>query len=225
MRSVIIKDFPKYEIFEDRRIRNIKTDRFLVVKGSVYLQNETGSHICSVRKLMQQAGFNTAPQIVGLKHVTINNYPNYQLYDNGQVWDSFLGRWKMFGKGERGHLQVQLTNEQGSTKLWVHRLVYQHFIGPIPAGNEWIIHHRDSCPQHNTPDNLFLTDRSGHTRDHKLGNQYNLNRHPDQKTKNKISNTLKEYNKAHPQTEQQRKAKSERMKKIWAQRKAKEGVI
>lgn len=221
MRSVIIKDFPKYEIFEDRRIRNIKTDRFLVVKSSVYLQNETGSHVCSVRKLMQQAGFNTAPQIVGLKHVTINNYPNYQLYDNGQVWDSFLGRWKMFGKGERGHLQVHLTNEQGSDDFLIHRLVYETFKGPIPVGNKWVIHHWDEDPSNNTPSNLFLTTRSKHTSKHKQGNKYNLGHHHTQQTKQK----LREANLGKKDTEQQRKAKSERMKKIWAQRKAKEGVI
>lgn len=219
MKSVILNEFPKYQIFEDRRIRNIKTGRFLIVKGSVYLQNETGSHVCSVRKLMQQAGFNKAPEINDHQHITIKDYPNYQLYDDGRVWDSFLGRWKKFGKGEHGHLQVHLTNDQGSDDFLIHRLVYQHFVGPIPVGREWIIHHKDQHPENNLYSNLKLMTSSEHITEHKKGNQYNLGHHHTQQTKQ----ILREKNLGKKLSEETRKKMSQRMKREWAQRKQERG--
>lgn len=219
MRSVILNNFPNYQIFEDRRIKNIKTGRFLVVKGSIYLQNETGTHNCSVRSLMQKAGFCDPPQIEGLEHVEVNSYPNYHLYNNGQVWDCRRGVWKKFGKGKQGHLQVHLTNEQGSDDFLVHRLVYQHFVGLIPAGKEWNIHHLDQCPEHNIPSNLILVNRSEHTTEHKKGNVYNLGHHHTQQTKQK----LREANLGKKLSEATRKKMSQNMKKIWAQRKQERG--
>ena len=57
-----------------------------------------------------------------------------------------------------GYLQVNLTNSFGvRKKYYVHRLVYETFIGPIPDGYE--IDHIDCNKTNNSIDNLQLLTR------------------------------------------------------------------
>lgn len=153
--------------------------------------------------------------------MTVNNYLNYQLYDNGWVWYKTRGVWKKSSKGERGHLHIRLTNQNGSKTFLIHRLVYEHFIGHIPNG--YVTHHVDHNPQNNNWTNLTLLKRDEHTREHKIGNKFCVNRHPSEKTKQKISNKLKQYMKKHPLSQQQRKLRSQNMKRVWAQRRLERG--
>lgn len=137
------------------------------------------------------------------------------------IWDKKNNRWKGVGVVGRGHLQVTLFN-RGSKAFMVHRLVYQHFVGPIPEG--YVIHHIDGNPQNNIYTNLTLLKRDEHTSKHKIGNKYKLNKHLTEQIKQQISDKLKQYNKAHPMTQQQRKVRSQNMKRIWAERKLERGV-
>ena len=131
------------------------------------------------------------PEIQNVKHKTIKEYPNYQIYDNGMVYSKFRKRWKVPHAGKHGHLQVYLENENGHVYALLHRLVYETFIGPIEKG--MIIHHQDSNHNNNNYTNLVLVSRAKHTSIHKVGNLNNLGRHPSEQIRNKISNTLKKY--------------------------------
>lgn len=51
-----------------------------------------------------------------------------------------------------GHLYIRSFGGRNGGIAWVHRLVYEAFVGPIPAGLD--IRHLDGNPSNNTPENL-----------------------------------------------------------------------
>lgn len=44
----------------------------------------------------------------------------------------------------------------------IHRLVYEHFVGEIPKGHKWHIHHKDGNKQNNCVENLELLSSAEH---------------------------------------------------------------
>ena len=50
---------------------------------------------------------------------------------------------------------------------YAHRVIYEQFFGPIPAG--WVVHHKDEDKSNNDPSNLEAMPRKEHQRLHATG--------------------------------------------------------
>jgi hypothetical protein len=72
----------------------------------------------------------------------------------------FLG--VRYFRKDNGHWRSSKTNDRPADEL--HRVVYQHCIGPIPAG--FHIHHIDGNPDNNEPSNLEALSTVGHRHAH-----------------------------------------------------------
>lgn len=78
-----------------------------------------------------------------------------------------------------GYLSVVLQWGDKVRYTRIHRLVYEHFIGEIPKGHKWHIHHKDHNKQNNCVENLELVSSVEHyqkdidSRDIKGMNYYN----------------------------------------------------
>lgn len=99
-----------------------------------------------------------------MKGKTINNYPNYTITEDGDVWShSRLKPRRLKPQGatqNKRYLQVRLfSKETPKGKLhYIHRLVYEHFIGEIPKRKT--IDHVDGNPFNNHHTNLQLMTQS-----------------------------------------------------------------
>lgn len=78
-----------------------------------------------------------------------------------------------------GYLSVVLQWGDKVRYTRIHRLVYEHFVGEIPKGHKWHIHHKDHNKQNNCVENLELVSAEEHykkdidSRDVKGMNHYN----------------------------------------------------
>lgn len=61
-----------------------------------------------------------------------------------------------------GYLSVVLEGENGFIYTRLHRLVYEAFVGEIPKGHKFHIHHKDHNKQNNRVDNLELVTAKEH---------------------------------------------------------------
>jgi hypothetical protein len=118
---------------------------------------------------------------------TIESYQDYQISNFGRI-KSFK-RYNRTNKNilntiknSSGYLIIDLS-KNGKRKIkFIHRLMYETFIGVIPEGYD--VHHKDFT-KNNYLDNFKLIPKSEHHRLHKI------NYHPSIKTKNKISEATK----------------------------------
>ena len=106
----------------------------------------------------------------------INGYEKYSITEEGQVFSHKYSKPKKLkpqraSQSKKGYYQVRLYDNSGELgKLqYVHRLVYQTFIGEIPEGLE--IDHIDGNPSNNNLSNLQLLSRRGNT------DKYNRKKH------------------------------------------------
>ena len=82
----------------------------------------------------------------------IKNYPNYTISSDGVI--------KRNGKAlkptltPKGYLRVRLSKNNKVKNYFVHRLVYENFVGEIPNG--YSVNHIDEVKTNNTIDNLNL---------------------------------------------------------------------
>ena len=74
------------------------------------------------------------------------------------------GEWhKLSNTNKKGnYLSVILTWKSKTLHTRIHRLVYEHFVGEIPRGHNWHIHHKDHNKQNNSVDNLELVSAKEH---------------------------------------------------------------
>ena len=98
----------------------------------------------------------------------IDGYEKYSITEEGDVyslkWDKVRKlKPQPASQSKKGYVQVRLYDDSGKLgKLqYVHRLVYQNFIGEIPEGLE--IDHIDGNPRNNSLTNLQLLSRRGNT--------------------------------------------------------------
>lgn len=91
----------------------------------------------------------------------INNYPNYEISDKGNVKSlprnngagtRIKERILKFDVSSKGYKRVTISNESGTKRYLVHRLVAEHFI-PNPE-NKPHINHIDNDPSNNNVENL-----------------------------------------------------------------------
>lgn len=61
-----------------------------------------------------------------------------------------------------GYLSVVLQWSNKVRYTRIHRLVYEHFVGEIPKGHKWHIHHKDHNKQNNCVENLELVSSKEH---------------------------------------------------------------
>ena len=82
----------------------------------------------------------------------ITGYPNYLIYENGDVWSK---KRKIFLKGDKSkknYIRVELYNNNKSKRYLVHRLVAIQFI-PNPE-NKPEVDHINNNPSDNSLENL-----------------------------------------------------------------------
>jgi hypothetical protein len=106
----------------------------------------------------------------------IEGYDKYEITEEGEVFSHKYKKPKKLkpqpaSQSKKGYLQVRLYDNSGKLgKLqYVHRLVYETFVGKIPEGLE--IDHMDSNPRNNSLSNLQLLSRRGNT------DKYNRKKH------------------------------------------------
>lgn len=79
----------------------------------------------------------------------------YSITIDGKVWSHRgKGKWIIPIDNGTGHLRVQLCKNGVKERVYVHRLVAEHFIGNIPEG--MVVHHRDENPYNNEVSNLEI---------------------------------------------------------------------
>lgn len=93
----------------------------------------------------------------GMTPVIVDGVPDdrYLIDRDGNVWSN---RTKRFLKGSTITYRKYQSFSIGSGKTTLHRLLYETFVGPIPAGYD--IDHVDNNPQNNRLDNLRAVSRS-----------------------------------------------------------------
>jgi len=82
----------------------------------------------------------------------IENYPNYSIYENGEIWNTKKNKKMNYHQDKDGYLTVKLWNSGKYKRLKVHRLIALHFI-PI-VENKPLVDHIDRNKQNNSLDNL-----------------------------------------------------------------------
>lgn len=82
----------------------------------------------------------------------ILNYPDYLVYENGQIWSNKTKKFLKPSYTKSGYATVELFNEFGSKRLLIHRLVASAFI-PNP-NNLPQVNHKDENPKNNAVENL-----------------------------------------------------------------------
>lgn len=84
------------------------------------------------------------------------NYSNYEVYDDGRIWNYSHKKWLKATTRKDGYKQVRLVDNEGKIKLYLlHRVIFEAVTGaPIPEGYE--INHRSEVKTENFFENLEL---------------------------------------------------------------------
>lgn len=82
----------------------------------------------------------------------IIGYPGYKVSDEGQVYSMKSNRLLTISDHDNGYKTVALCRDGKTKRPFVHRLVYEAFVGAIPERYE--INHKDENPSNNHLDNL-----------------------------------------------------------------------
>lgn len=112
--------------------------------------------------------------------IEIEGYNKYKITKEGEVYSSMWGKQNVLkpqkaSQSKKGYYQVRLYHPNDKrdkkgrkigTLFYIHRLVYETFVGKIPEGKE--IDHMDGDTSNNSLDNLqILTPRNNKTKYYK----------------------------------------------------------
>jgi hypothetical protein len=91
-------------------------------------------------------------------YIKIKGYEKYSVSDTGFVRNDKTKKVKSFYPNGMGYRRAQLY-KNGKTELkFIHKLVYENFVGDIPEG--MVVKHKDGNITNNRLENLTLTERS-----------------------------------------------------------------
>lgn len=82
----------------------------------------------------------------------IKNYPNYQIEDNGEVYNKITKKYLKGSIGENGYKYYRLSNNGKKKIFYAHRLVAENFLNN--PNNLPVVNHKDGDKLNNTLDNL-----------------------------------------------------------------------
>lgn len=99
------------------------------------------------------------------KFVDIKGFEGkYRIGNKGTLLSFSRGKWNersnVNSKG--GYFSVNLYNGTSMKTTRIHRLVYEHFVGEIPKGRKWHVHHINGNKQDNRVENLELLSSMEH---------------------------------------------------------------
>lgn len=88
----------------------------------------------------------------------------YKIGDKGTLLSFASGKWIARSNVNKNgwYFTVILRKDGQNYTFRIHRLVYEHFIGEIPKGHKWHIHHKDGNKQNNCVENLELLSSAEH---------------------------------------------------------------
>ena len=90
-----------------------------------------------------------------IKTAKISGFDNYIAYSNGQIYSLSRNKFlKAFPNKNNKYLQVTLQKDGKHKLLYVHRLIYESFTGPIENGK--FITHKDGDLSNNDISNLCI---------------------------------------------------------------------
>lgn len=82
----------------------------------------------------------------------INNYDNYEIDTNGNIYSKSYGKYlKPYSNG-RGYMMVRLVNNDGKKPFKIHRLIALQFIPNID--NKKFVNHKNGIKNDNRIENL-----------------------------------------------------------------------
>ena len=110
----------EFVFYQNGKLFSLKTGAFLKVsknkRGTEFYSVRNGDldkiHTFSIKKALKEFFHNKLPQIDGVQHKTIEDYPQYQLYSNNKVWSKRNNIW-LKGATTNGSYFVAITNKDG----------------------------------------------------------------------------------------------------------------
>ena len=93
----------------------------------------------------------------------ILEFPNYEISQNGVIYNRYTGRILKPGLDTCGYPKVTLQKDKKAYTRLIHRLVLETFIGPRPKGKECC--HNNGNPADNRLENLRWDTRKNNTLD------------------------------------------------------------
>lgn len=123
-------------------------------------------------------------------------FKNYRITRNGRVFGLYRKVWVKPMVTSKGYHRVKLSAKNGQIKVFVHRLVYETFVGRIPNGLQ--INHKDGIKANNEVNNLeVVTSKQNHA--HAIKNKLRNPKHTNRRRKTivgirLIDGLMKEWN-------------------------------
>ena len=102
----------------------------------------------------------------------------YQISNKGRLASFYRGGFHILSNknSKGGYFSVVLHGDKGKRKYTrIHRLVYETFVGEIPKGKKYHIHHINGDKQDNRLENLIYLSSSEHQQKHIKENPQILN--------------------------------------------------
>ncbi len=84
----------------------------------------------------------------------VADYPSYKVSDSGLIFSQKANRLLTVSEHGDGYKIVSLYKDGKCKRVFIHRLVYETFVGAIPEGMQ--INHKDEDKSNNSLDNLEI---------------------------------------------------------------------
>lgn len=169
---------PRFIFYEDGKIFNRKTNRFLTpsIQPSTgkqfYLltieeKNKKTRKCITIENYLREYFLDNPPRIEGIECKEMKRYEGlYYIYRDGRVWSMASVKWMTACKNQRGYMLYCLLDKNGKRNTeYMHRLIAQNFI--INGSIEGLqVHHQDKEVGNNTIQNLAAMTHKEHLKEH-----------------------------------------------------------